>query len=37
LFAFECVPHMGRSEQIKYLRVYLTWVVHSNVSIYVYT
>jgi hypothetical protein len=26
---------MGRSQQIKYLRVYLTWVVHSNLSIYV--
>jgi hypothetical protein len=22
LFAFECVPHMGRSQQIKYLHLY---------------
>ena len=35
LFAFPYVPHMGRSQQIKYIRVYLTWVFHSNLSIYV--
>ena len=37
LFAFEWVPHMGRSQQIKYLHVYQTWVVHSKLSIYVCT
>ena len=37
LFAFECVPHMDLSQQIKYLRVYLTRVVHSKLSIYVCT
>ena len=34
LFAFEYVPHMGRSQQIKCLRVYLSCVVHSKLSIY---
>ena len=27
LFAFECVPHMGRSQQIKYLRLYFNVLV----------
>ena len=27
LFAFECVPHMGRSQQIKYLRLYFNILV----------
>jgi hypothetical protein len=28
---------MGRSHQIRYQRVYLTWVVHSKLGIYVCT
>jgi hypothetical protein len=28
---------MGRSQRIKYLRVYLTWVVHSKLIIYMCT